>query len=122
MKKIIAWSIVWCILLTSWTFALEPMLITSEPTLYNDEVPTLYWDNIQDLWIKELIKKYEIVLRNNKLESDYEYNNLHYYTSKMKAEDIIIPDELMAKVKKVYLLVEEWQERMFFAMILWKND
>ena len=126
MKKIIAWSLIGCVLLSSWAFASDIKTTKIAPALYNsiELEPTLY-SGIEDTSVRDLIKKHELVIRNNNLESDYEYNSSHYYTSKMKAEDIIVPSEIINKAKKVYFLVEEWQNRMFFAedaMLKWSAD
>jgi hypothetical protein len=55
----------------------------------------------------DLSDENKLIIRNNKIESDYEYNNVNYYTSKIKAEDIVIPDDIKNKSNKIYFLVEE---------------
>lgn len=123
MKKIVTWTLVVCALFTSWTFAAEVELVNVKPVLYTNEAvkimePTLYTNNdIQNTWnelINELVKKHQLVLKNNVLKTDYEYNSAHYYTSKMLSKDIIVPKEIKNKAKKIYFLVEEWANRVFF--------
>lgn len=104
MKKIIIATIVWSALFTSWAFAdylAEPMLI-NEPTSVVSDGTTRYLEN-----------KYDIIIRNNFLDADYDYNNMNYYTSKIKAENIVIPDEIKTSAKKIYFLIEEWNSRIY---------
>ncbi|MDD3144767.1 MAG: hypothetical protein PHV23_01505 [Candidatus Gracilibacteria bacterium] len=104
MKKIIIATIVGSALFTSGTFAdylAEPMLI-SEPTSVVSSDTTSY-----------LANKYDIIIRNNFLDSDYDYNNMNYYTSKIKAENIVIPDEIKTSAKKIYFLIEEGNSRIY---------
>ena len=48
-------------------------------------ITTSYYpiDNISEN--EQLIMNNDIIIRNNYLEADYEYNNVNYYTSKIKA-------------------------------------
>jgi hypothetical protein len=62
----------------------------------------------------ELYEKYSVIIRNNNLESDYEYNNVNYFNSKMKSEDIVVPDEVKNNSTRVYFLVEEGARMMYF--------
>lgn len=104
MKKIIIATLVWSALLTSATFADEytkPMLLNEPMNIDSENITKSLWE------------KYDIIIRNNFLESDYEYNNKTYYTSKIKAENIIIPEEIKEKAKKIYFLVEEWNSRVY---------
>lgn len=106
MKKVIIATIVWSALFTSWAFADElakPVYLSEPVTIENSDYTT------------DLEYKYDIIIRNNYLESDYEYNNKNYYTSKIKAENIIIPDEIKAKAKKIYFLIEEWNNKIYEA-------
>lgn len=112
MKKIMASSLVGCVLFTSGVFA--------------DEINTMPWWEVrssievtssvitQDTLVEKLFKKYEIVLRNNVIEGDYKYNSTHYYSSKVSAEDIVIPQEIQDAAKKIYFLIEQGQSRIYF--------
>jgi hypothetical protein len=105
MKKIIAGTLVGCALFTSGAFANE----TPVPTLYNSSI-----ELTSEPSVKDIMKQNEIIIRNNKLKSDYEYNNIHYYTTKMTSSDIIIPKDIQEKAKKIYFLVEEGQSRIYY--------
>ncbi len=70
----------------------------------------------------DLSDENKLIIRNNKIESDYEYNNINYYTSKIKAENIVIPEDIKNESNKIYFLVEEWS-RIFYmedSMLSWK--
>lgn len=111
MKKIITWTLVGLTLLSSGVFAAEMPVNTAEPTFNtSDSIETTSEASVNDL-----IKKYELILRNNILESDYEYNLVNYFTSKMFSKDIIVPKEIKDTASKIYFLVEEWSDRIFYA-------
>jgi hypothetical protein len=113
MKKIITTAIIATALLSSQSFAMDTNTISAisvKPVLISEDIKV---DNIGNS-LKELLKKYEIVLRNNKVESDYKYNSSTYYTSKIKTENLIIPKEVINKVQKIYFLVEEGNDRIYF--------
>ena len=105
MKKIIAWSLMGCVLFTSGTFAdyAKPMLI-SAPVEITTENP-----------IKDIIREHEVIIRNNIIKSDYKYNNSHYYTSKITTEKIVIPEDIKEKAEKIYFLVEQGNNRIYYT-------
>jgi hypothetical protein len=105
MKKIIAGSLMGCVLFTSGAFAdyEKPMLI-SAPVEITTENP-----------IKDIIREHEVIIRNNIIKSDYKYNNSHYYTSKITTEKIVIPEDIKEKAEKIYFLVEQGNNRIYYA-------
>jgi len=113
MKKIILATIAWSVLFTNWVFADEKI---SDEMEYMDIMPitTSYYpiDTISEN--EQLIMNNDIIIRNNYLEADYEYNNVNYYTSKIKAENIVVPKDIKEKAKKIYFLVEEWSNQMYY--------
>ncbi|MDD2907027.1 MAG: hypothetical protein PHH98_00140 [Candidatus Gracilibacteria bacterium] len=105
MKKILLATLAGSVLFTSGAFADEyqkPMLLSDSAVL------TTLNDTTENLG-----EKYDIIIRNNLLEADYEYNNKNYFTSKIKAENIIIPQEIKDKAKKIYFLIEEGNSRIY---------
>jgi hypothetical protein len=105
MKKIIAWSVLGCVLFTSGAFAdyKKPMLI-SAPIEIISENP-----------VKDIIREHEVIIRNNIIKTDYQYNNSHYYTSKITTENIVIPTKIKEKAEKIYFLVEQGNNRIYYA-------
>lgn len=59
-------------------------------------------DSIKDEKLKELITKNILTITANTVVEDYDYNSKHFFTKKLTA-NIVIPDEIKAKAKKVYL-------------------
>ena len=104
MKKIIAGSVLGCALFTSGVFAdyEQPVVISAplEMTTQN--------------WVKDTTNQYDIIIRNNVIESDYEYNNSHYFTTKITTENIVIPEEIKDDSEKIYFLVEQWRDRTYY--------
>jgi hypothetical protein len=94
-----------CVLFTSAAFAdyAKPMLI-SVPVEITTENP-----------IKDIIREHEVIIRNNIIKSDYKYNNSHYYTSKITTEKIVIPEDIKEKAEKIYFLVEQGNNRVYYA-------
>lgn len=122
MKKIIAWTLVWCVLFTSWAFAsdlkltsIDPIMSTTSIEMLDFEIPDIEIkkENLSNP-VKELIKKYELVIRNNKIESDYKHNSVNYYTSKLNSSKLIVPEEIKKMAKKIYFLVEEGNNHVFY--------
>ena len=113
MKKIITTALIASALIASQTSAMdieitpisimEPIVITEEVNKEINLTPT-----------QELLKKFELVLRNNRVDSDYEYNSKTYYTSKIKTDNLIVPKEIKKEAKKIYFLVEEWNDRVYY--------
>lgn len=107
MKKIIAFTLASSALLASNTFAdanVKIMPISAPVTI--QEVSTALIDS--------LLQKYDVIIRNNTITSDNEYNSTHYYTKKITTSDIVIPDEVKQKATKIYFLVEEGSP-MYYA-------
>lgn len=107
MKKL-AIITVWTLgLFTSSTFAdyAEIMPISANtPMLISSKVLTS----------EELSLKYDVIIRNNNIESDNEYNSKNYFTSKINTSDIVIPDEIKNNSSKIYFLVEEGSPYMLY--------
>lgn len=110
MKKLIITTIATTWLLLAWnTYAGWGIDVTAVPyTTTSLEASST---------LSELTLKYDIILRNNNITPDYEYNNRTYFTTKIKTDNIVIPDEIMQKAKKIYFLVEEW-----YPMMLYKSE
>lgn len=114
MKKIIASSIIASALIAVPTFANEAkmeIMPISAPISVTSEI-------IEDT----AVNKYETIIRNNKIQADGEYNNSHYYTTKIKAEDIVIPEELKDSAEKFYFLVEQGAQRYYFGAMKVQAD
>jgi len=113
MKKIILATLAWSVLFTNWVFADEKISENME-TMDIMPITTSYYpiDNISEN--EQLIMNNDIIIRNNYLEADYEYNNVNYYTSKIKAENIVVPKDIKEKAKKIYFLVEEGNNPIFY--------
>lgn len=113
MKKVILWTLLTSLVVAPWVFAatedenMEVMPINAEAMPISAEVS-------DDMENSELFEEYNVILRNNNLESDYDYNNVNYYNSKLKAEDIVIPEEIKDNSTRVYFLVEEGARMMYF--------
>ncbi len=100
MKKVIALTLASTALFASNTFADENVKIRSiSAPIAVQELPTATTDT--------LLQKYDVIIRNNKITPDNEYNNSTYFTKKIKTSDIVIPDEVKEKASKIYFLVEE---------------
>lgn len=117
MKKIILITLVASWLLLTWnTYAggwSQDMTTIAEPTLYTT-------DAVESGDItSELMKKYDLIIRNNNIVSDYEFNNKTYYTKKITTEDLVIPEEVTSKAKRIYFLVEEWNSPIFYNKAMW---
>jgi len=114
MKKIIASSLVASALIAVPTFANEAkmeIMPISAPISITAE-------KIEDT----AVGKYETIIRNNKIEADGEYNNSHYYTTKISTQDIVIPEELEDTAEKFYFLVEQGAQRFYFGAMEMKAD
>lgn len=114
MKKIIVSSILTSALIALPTYAdelkMEIMPISAPISITAEK--------IEDT----AINKYETIIRNNKIEADYEYNNSHYYTTKISTHDIIIPEELEDTAEKFYFLVEQGTQRFYLGAMEMKAD
>lgn len=106
MKKIIAGTLLGCAVLTSSTFAAElqtPVLISAPIKMERIELEA------------ETISESDIIIRNNTVSADYDYNSTHYYTTKIETKDIVVPKEIKKEAKKIYFLVEEGRSHMLYA-------
>lgn len=115
MKKIIAFTLASSALLASNTFAdanVKIMPISAPVTI--QEVSTTLTDS--------LLQKYDVIIRNNKITSDQEYNISNYYTKKITTSDIVIPDEVKQKAKKIYFLVEEGSPMYYTKAVAMEAD
>jgi hypothetical protein len=65
--------------------------------------------------VKDIIREHEVIIRNNIIKTDYQYNNSHYYTSKITTENIVIPTKIKEKAEKIYFLVEQGNNRIYYA-------
>ncbi len=112
MKKIILATLAWSVLFANWVFADEKIEVMDAMEIM--PITTSYYpiDNISEN--EQLILNNDIIIRNNYLEADYEYNNVNYYTSKIKAENIVVPKEIKEKAKKIYFLVEEGNNPIYY--------
>ncbi len=111
MKKIIAFTLASWVIFTSQAFAYEDIKTTVIAT------PT-----VQELQKDSLAEKYEVIIRNNKIVSDYEYNNIHYYTKKITTKDIVIPEEIQKNASKIYFLIEEWHSMVYAKAEMFAMD
>lgn len=116
MKKIITTAILATAIFSSQASAMDynimPISATLTPNVTSIEIEDKEESVLTST--QELLKKYELVLRNNKILSDYDYNSTTYYTTKIKTDDLIVPKEIMEKATKIYFLVEEWNNRIYF--------
>jgi len=109
MKKIITTALIATAFLTTNTSAFD-----FETTSLTSIQPIVISENV-DTKLNDSKNKYEIIIRNNIIESDYEYNNVNYYTTKIKTENLVIPEEVSKKATNIYFLVEEGQSRIYYA-------
>lgn len=114
MKKIILATLAWSILFTSWAFADEKIALTTEGA------PQYYVDSISENG--QLIMNNDLIIRNNYIEADNEYNNVNYYTSKIKTESIVIPKDINETARKIYFLVEEGNNPILYKEMLWSDS
>jgi hypothetical protein len=105
MKKIITGSLLGCVLLTSGAFAdyEKPMLISAPIEITAEKT------------IKDIVREHEVIIRNNIIKSEYQYNNTHYYTSKITTESIVIPEKIQEAAEKIYFLVEQGRNSIYYA-------
>ena len=77
----------------SYVNADEAEVLTDAPELYNitTDVTTTSIEIQSDL-ISGLLTKYDVILRNNIITVDYDYNSKNYYTKKLDTSNVIIPD------------------------------
>lgn len=108
MKKLLASSIIASALIAVPTFAAEEAKIEIMPISAPIEVTT---DTAQD--------KYKTIIQNNNISSDYEYNNSHYFSSKITTTNIVIPKEVKDKAEKIYFLVEQGRNYPILALEKW---
>ena len=108
MKKLLASSIIASALIAVPTFADEAkmeIMPISAPISVTAE-------KIEDT----AVNKYTTIIQNNKITSDYEYNNSHYFTSKLTTKNIVIPKEVKQEAEKIYFLVEQGREYPIYAL------
>lgn len=109
MKKLMILTLTWASLFTTNAFADEMLTTTSlkemPVTTTAQELPTS---------IEDMQAKYDLIIRNNNISSDHEYNNKTYYTKKINTEDLVIPDEVKENASRIYFLVEEWNSIIFY--------
>lgn len=112
MKKTILTTLVASSLMFAWnTYADEAILTTTSAMPTMDMVTTaVETGSISG----DLSMKYDLIIRNNNILSDDEHNNKSYYTKKITTADIVVPEEVTKKAKRVYFLVEEGYSRMFY--------
>ena len=108
MKNIITATALLATLFTSTAFAdyVEPIISTSV-SIENESI-------LIDESLNNKMSDYEVILRNNLIKSDYEYNNSHYFTSKITTDSIIIPEEIKEQAERIYFLVEEGSYRKYY--------
>ncbi len=82
-------------------------------TITNYKDNTLSWTTNE-----ELAQKYDVIIRNNNITWDNEYNSKNYYTSKLTAKDLVIPEEVQKNAKRIYFLVESYRNHYFFRWAL----
>lgn len=107
MKKVIAFTLASCALFTSQAFADNKVM----PVTTSVAQETQATGSILDT----MYQKYDVVLRNNVITADNDYNSKTYYTKKIKTSDIVVPDEIKQKAKKIYFLVEEGRPYYFYG-------
>lgn len=120
MKKTIMTTLVASSLLLAWnTYADSEMMTT---TTLVDPIPAV--TNIVETGstTSELTEKYDLIIRNNNILSDDEFNNKTYYTKKITTENLIVPEEISKTAKRIYFLVEEWYSRIFYNKEMWGMD
>lgn len=121
MKKYILLTIILWSFFTTWAFASDVEIanddINSDTNISTTDLPSDDWESV----INDLINKYDLVIRNNILESDNEYNWVNYFTSKILTDNIVVPDEIKQSAKRIYFLVEEGVDRLYYAEdAMWK--
>lgn len=120
MKKIMALTLASSLLLAGNTFADEAKMVSNPTvTITAQELPL-------STTVDTLTQKYDLIIRNNIIIPDYEYNNKNYFTKKITTKDIVVPDEIKTQAKKIYFLVEEWNPIMYLkteavSMDAWGN-
>lgn len=102
MKKLAIITLWTCALFTSTTFAANVEKVSPISAVVTSS------EAVKVVTAEELTNKFDLIIRNNTIESDNEYNSKNYYTSKIKTSELVIPDEIKNNSKKVYFLVEEW--------------
>ena len=108
MKKLALITLTAWVLLSSQTFADNQNILLTTTKL----------TTIASTWavlnLETLTQKYDVILRNNNISWDNEYNSKNYFTSKLKTADLVIPDEIKLNSTRIYFLVEEWSPIMYF--------
>ena len=108
MKKLALITLTAWVLLSSQTFADNQNILLTTTKL----------TTIASTWavlnLETLTQKYDLILRNNNISWDNEYNSKNYFTSKLKTTDLVIPDEIKLNSTRIYFLVEEWSPIMYF--------
>lgn len=111
MKKAILLTLASSVVLATNTFASD---VVVQPVATPQEVPVVSGDDtLANPLSNTLMQKYDVIIRNNTIVSDDEYNSQNYYTKKLLVNDLVIPDEIREKAKKIYFLVEEWYPMMY---------
>jgi len=118
MKKAILITLATSWLLLTWnTYAGGEMMTTQDMPVTNLTSSYETWTLVSDLSLK-----YDLIIRNNNINSDYEYNNKTYYTKKISTENLVVPDEIKQKAKRIYFLVEEWNSPIFYNKTMWAAE
>lgn len=112
MKKIAPLMLIWAMLVPQVSFAVTPVA-----TSMNDTVD-MWVDYAPEFEIFPPYEKDDIILRNNRLEADYEYNDTHYFTKKILSGKISIPEEVQKNAKSYYFLVEEGYPMIYYKSSL----
>lgn len=59
-------------------------------------------ETVKDNKIKDILSKNILSIMGNTISEDYEYNSTHFYSKKISL-NIVIPDELLTKIKSTYI-------------------
>lgn len=102
MKKIatIAFALALLISTLSQTYAEEEMTMPYDYG-YISPLSTII-ETVKDKRIKDILSKNILSIMGNTISEDYEYNSAHFYTKKVSL-NIVIPDELLTKIKSTYI-------------------
>lgn len=120
MKKTIFISLVASSLLLAWnTYADTTIMPISSAIPATDMVTTTAIET--GAVSSDLSLKYDLIIRNNNIIADDEYNNKTYYTKKITTADLVVPEEITKKAKRIYFLVEEGYSRIFYNKELWAS-
>ena len=111
MKKTIFISLVASSLLLAWNTYADSVITTTTLAVPTTSITTATETGAVST---DLSLKYDLIIRNNNILSNEEYNNKTYYTKKLTTQDLVIPEEITKKAKRIYFLVEEGNSRIFY--------